>query len=680
LHAADSGCRHMGDMVEYRDLLDVHLLQRIQDDFAKIANVGSVIYDLKGMPITKPSNFCGYCKLIRSTEKGRQNCINSDAELWKLGESNQGGAILCKSGRLMDGIAPIIVEGRRIANWGMGQVLFADPDEDWIRWYARDIGVDEEALIGELKKIKKIPKEDFLKTIELLMTLSRELSEIALANFRLKKEIRGRIKSEERYRAIVKNAIVGICEITNRGYLEYVNDQLHEMLGYEMNELLGKRVNYILKSDRDFESYFKGIVDYANRSFAKIGYDFNGVLIKKNKDLIPCRICLTPQKNLSNQIVKSSAVIIDVSAEVKALQELEDRNRELFESKKQMDLFFDSNTNALCIYDNTLTRLKYNPAYRKFVDEIGKTESLQNGDLWEPIDNKYLQQILSGERRECEVKEEYGVKLYSIKATPIPDYDDSISRLLITIEDITNYHLMMENALFAEKMSGVGMLASGIAHDMKGIFAVLGNSNCSMKKLVSTGDEQEFKKRLNTSLGVQEEGLKHGRKLLSQLISLSGKNAENRESFQLKECVENIVRIYNSEILNKNANVEINIREQVVIKGLQSQFIQIIMNLFSNALDAIENNGDIHIFEECSPGKLRMMIADNGLGIGSEEQERVFHAFYTTKEGGTGLGLFSVKNIMDDLGGEIEVDSTEGEGSRFTIHIEDNGRVTTQIV
>jgi signal transduction histidine kinase len=75
-----------------------------------------------------------------------------------------------------------------------------------------------------------------------------------------------------------------------------------------------------------------------------------------------------------------------------------------------------------------------------------------------------------------------------------------------------------------------------------------------------------------------------------------------------------------------------------------------------------------------------MMIADNGLGIGEEEREKVFHAFYTTKEGGTGLGLFSVKNIMDDLGGEIEVESTEGEGSRFTIHIEDNGRVTTQIV
>jgi len=58
------------------------------------------------------------------------------------------------------------------------------------------------------------------------------LSEIALANYRLKGEISSRIKSEARYSAIVKNAIVGICEITNKGYLEYENDQLCEMLGY----------------------------------------------------------------------------------------------------------------------------------------------------------------------------------------------------------------------------------------------------------------------------------------------------------------------------------------------------------------------------------------------------------------------------------------------------------------
>jgi len=451
------------------------------------------------------------------------------------------------------------------------------------------------------------------------------------------------------------------------------------MLGYEKEELHGKKITHILTSDRDFKSYFNGIVDYANQSFANIGYDFNGVLRKKNNELLPCRICLTPQKNLSNQVVKSSAVIIDVSAEIRALQELEERNRELVESKKQMDMFFDNNVNALCIYDRTLKRLKYNPAYKKFVDDIGKTDSLVQDDIWEPIEKTHLTEILSGERSEYEVKKEYGVNLYSIKAAPILDYDNSVTRLLITIKDITDYQLMMENALFAEKMSGVGMLASGIAHDMKGIFAILGNSNCSMKRLVSSEDEDGFHEKLNRFLAVQEDGLKHGRKLLSQLISISGKRSEHRENFKLKECVENIIRIFNSEILEKNANVMIHIREGIVIKGLQSQFIQIIMNLFSNALEAIENSGDIHVFEECDTGKLRMMIADNGHGIGEKRRKKIFQAFYTTKEHGTGLGLFSVKNIMDELGGNLTVDSMESVGTRFTIEIEDNKKVSTRV-
>jgi ligand-binding sensor protein len=296
--------------IKISELLNIDLLQRIQDDFAQIADVGSIIYDFNGSPITKPSNFCSFCRLIRSTDKGLRNCMQSDAELWELSQESEGMAILCRSGRLMDGMAPITVEGRRIANWGIGQVLFNEPDEDWVRWYAREIDIEEELLVREIRKVKIVPEHNFIKTIQFLTTLSREISEIAIANYRLKKEVRSRIKSEERYRAIVKNAIVGICEITNRGVLDYVNDQLCEMLGYTRKELQGKNISSIFHSDRDIESYFNGIVDYANKAFANIGYDFNGFFEKKDARLIPCRICLTPQKNLSNQVVKSSAVII----------------------------------------------------------------------------------------------------------------------------------------------------------------------------------------------------------------------------------------------------------------------------------------------------------------------------------------------------------------------------------
>jgi signal transduction histidine kinase len=110
---------------------------------------------------------------------------------------------------------------------------------------------------------------------------------------------------------------------------------------------------------------------------------------------------------------------------------------------------------------------------------------------------------------------------------------------------------------------------------------------------------------------------------------------------------------------------------------LRSRFIQIIMNLFSNALEAIRNNGDVQIFEKSEPGKMKLVITDNGDGIGDEEKAKIFQAFYTTKEYGTGLGLFTVKNIVDELGGILRVESMVGVGSRFTIEIEDNEQVST---
>lgn len=661
-----------------KDLLDTDFLQKIQDDFAEIAGVGSIIYDLEGNPLTKPSNFTGYCRLIRSSPKGQQKCIQSDAELAMECSTAESNAIVCRSGRLMDGIAPIIVEGRQIANWGIGQVLFEERDEGWVRAYAREIEVPEDALVEEFRKLKIMPRENFLRVIQYLMTLSREVSEITLANYRLKDEIQKRIKTQERYSAIVKNAIVGICEITNNGVLDYVNDQMCELSGYPRAELVGRHINTILKSDRDFASYFNGITDYANRSYANVGYDFYGVMNRKDEGSFPCRVCMTPQTNLSKQVVKSSAVIIDISSEIEAHRKLESSNRELLESKKQIDLFFDNNQNGLCIYDKKINRIKYNPAYREFVKEIGKEHALSSGELWEPIEESMLRKVIAGEVNEFEIKKEYGVQLYSIKASPIIDYSKEIIQLLITVADITDYQVMMEQSFFAERMAGIGMLASGIAHDMKGLFSILGNANHTLRRMVSDAETPDIAKMQRT-LTIQEEGLNNGRKLLAGLLSFSGKRSAKTENFSLNTCVEDILRIYNSIILSKNAEIEIDVRSSVILNCHQSKIIQVIMNVFSNALEAVEQNGKIQLFESCSPGFFRFSIKDNGKGIDEKSREAIFKAFYSTKKDGTGLGLFLVKNIVFEIGGKLSVDSIPGEGSVFTLEIPDNDNFSTTI-
>ncbi len=669
----------ISDDYSVSDLLDIALLQRIQDDFADTAEVGSIIYALDGSPITKASNFSEYCNLIRSTPKGKRNCIKSDEVLAQRSFNEIGTAMPCLSGRCMDGIAPIVLKGKRIANWGMGQVLYEELDEDWVRWYARDIGVEEDELVAAYHKLTVTTIEQFRNKIKYLISLSQEISEIALVNYQLTKEIESRIKSEERYRAIVKNAIVGICEITNEGKIDYINNHLETLSGFSENELIGQKLKNILKSERNFESYFQGIADYANKQFQHIGYDFSGELKQKNDIMRPCRICMTPQINLSNQVVKSTAVIIDTKTEVQALNNLKKRNQELKESKKQSDLFFDNNINGLCVIDNNYRCIKVNSAYMKFIEKNGKAEEFRKNRIWEPFGKETIDKIFSGEMEEVEIKKEYGMQLYSFKVGPLFDYGSSIFNILITLTDITDYQMMMENAMFAEKMSGVGMVASGIAHDMKSVFSIIGNSNIAIKSIVAEVDDIEKKEKILRMLQTQEHGLMNGRKLLTQILSYSGNAGEAIESFNLKESVEKIIRIFNSEIMEKNASAVVDIRDNITIDGNSSKFSQIFMNLTANAIAAIEENGKIKISESSDKGRLSLVIEDNGHGIPFEQQALVFKAYYTTKDSGTGLGLFSVKNIIEEMGGSIQFESGEELGTKFIINIKDGDKVKIRV-
>ncbi len=171
--------------IEFTDILNVELIQQLQDSFSAATGVASLITKPDGTPITKPSNFCGLCQMIRQTKKGAENCYRSDAV---LGRQHLGGPIYqkCLSGGLWDGGASISVGEKHIANWLIGQVLHEASDENEILAYGRDIGVDEEAFKQELKRVKRMSLEQFKKAADALYIFANELSERAYKNFQLK--------------------------------------------------------------------------------------------------------------------------------------------------------------------------------------------------------------------------------------------------------------------------------------------------------------------------------------------------------------------------------------------------------------------------------------------------------------------------------------------------------------
>ncbi|MBU1042734.1 MAG: PocR ligand-binding domain-containing protein [Proteobacteria bacterium] len=199
---SESTRQETNSLVEFQDLFDLEEIQKIQEAFAKATGVASIITAIDGTPLTRPSSFCRLCsEVIRSTEKGRQNCFKSDAA---LGRHNQQGPVIqrCLSSGLWDAGASITVGGRHIANWLIGQVRSEHQDDERMLTYAEEIGVDKDIFMQALAEVPVMSLEQFRNVAEAHFLLANELSEKAYQNLTLARILRER---EEAVHALGEN-------------------------------------------------------------------------------------------------------------------------------------------------------------------------------------------------------------------------------------------------------------------------------------------------------------------------------------------------------------------------------------------------------------------------------------------------------------------------------------------
>ena len=171
-------CKLAND-ISFLDLFDLEEIQKLQDQFSAATGVASIITQVDGVPITRPSNFCRLCNdIIRKTPKGCANCYKSDAIIGKL---NPGGPIVqtCMSGGLYDAGAGISVGGKHLANWLIGQVRDQTQTEEHMRKYARAIEADEDDVAEAFLEVTAMSFSQFEKIAQMLFTLANQLSRAA---------------------------------------------------------------------------------------------------------------------------------------------------------------------------------------------------------------------------------------------------------------------------------------------------------------------------------------------------------------------------------------------------------------------------------------------------------------------------------------------------------------------
>jgi PAS domain S-box-containing protein len=244
------------------------------------------------------------------------------------------------------------------------------------------------------------------------------------------------------------------------------------------------------------------------------------------------------------------------------------------------------------------------------------------------------------------------------------------------LRDLTERKRLEEQFRQAQKMEAVGRLASGIAHDFNNLLAgVIGCANMARKSLPAEASSAEL---IDEIRGAAERGAS----LTRQLLNFSRQRPSEARPVELNGVVKSAVSILR-QVLGEDIELALELcASGAPVFGDPSKLEQILMNLAINARDAMQRGGrlrivtaDIELTHATRVGRLaagsyvRLSVEDTGGGIDPAIRERIFEPFFTTKPvgEGTGLGLYTVYAIVDQLGGVIDFESEVGQGTSFRV-------------
>jgi two-component system, cell cycle sensor histidine kinase and response regulator CckA len=230
----------------------------------------------------------------------------------------------------------------------------------------------------------------------------------------------------------------------------------------------------------------------------------------------------------------------------------------------------------------------------------------------------------------------------------------------------------------SQKMEAIGRLAGGIAHDFNNLLTVIGTY---AEFALEETDPDKLKENLREIIKAQERAAA----LTGQLLAFGGRQAMTPVPVDVNESILGVGRMMR-RVIGEHYPIHLNLEDSLgSVLADPSQLEQVIVNLLVNARDAMPSGGSISISTRrveleapllCagghlpSGGYLRLDVADSGTGMPDDVKLRIFDPFFTTKHGGgTGLGLSSAFGIVHQLGGDIAVDTIEGQGTTFSVYL-----------
>jgi two-component system sensor histidine kinase PilS (NtrC family) len=279
-----------------------------------------------------------------------------------------------------------------------------------------------------------------------------------------------------------------------------------------------------------------------------------------------------------------------------------------------------------------------------------------------------------------------GKKLYlGFSISPLTDPEGSLIGHTLIFQDITRIKEMEDQMKRVDKMAAIGLLAAGMAHEIRNPLASLSGS---IQMLKSELVLDEYQQRL-MEITIRESERLNG--LITDFLLFAQPPQTNKMPWEIWKIIEETIELFTqSPSFHEGIHIKRpSLRDPIQVMIDPKQMKQVFWNLLINAGQAMSDGGEISIdlekgdeaFGEANlplptqrTGKewVKISITDSGKGIPPQEKEKIFEPFFTTKERGTGLGLSIVHKIVENHNGVIKVESEVGRGSTFTIFLPAN--------
>lgn len=398
-------------------------------------------------------------------------------------------------------------------------------------------------------------------------------------------------------------------------------------------------------------------------------FNYNG----KDEGLLRIGLSLEPLNSITNAALKrgiiNSIILLFAGFLVFSLMFVRQNYSLLKKQYTTVETFssgiIQTVSDAIIVYDNNGIQIFNDAASKLFKKNFSEVEGKQANILFDDKKCGLFESDSTMERILCRI--DGNLKHLLISTSSYKDEDNNLHHIL-AVKDLTDLQNLEEQLKRKERLSAMGELASGVAHEIRNPLNAIGTIIQQLDKdFKPVNDEDEY----HSLAKIVQKEIKRINETVTSFLRFSKPEGVKPGCFYINEIFEQVKKQYAAHLDSKKIFLEINNSFYDKVVWDKNQILQSLINLIQNSVDAIENKGNIKITAikaEAKEGFVEINVEDNGPGIPEAIQKKIFNLYFTTKARGTGIGLPLVQKIIDEHGGLIIMNSAPGK-TIFTVQL-----------